>query len=82
MVARLGYAPLAWIGQTALAWVVLPLSYLLTPSRENVNWVYGPGSGPQRHMPPVVYLGLVMLVFPLALYLPAHLVLKLFFDKA
>lgn len=79
MVARLGYAPLAWVAQTALAWIVLPLSYLLTPSRENVNWVYGPGSRPQKQMPSLVYLGLVMLVFPVAFYLPAHLVLKLLF---
>jgi hypothetical protein len=71
MVARLGYEPFAWM--------VLPLTYLLTDPKENVNWVYGPGSKPQERMHPLVYLGLVMMAFPLAFYLPAHLVLKLLF---
>jgi hypothetical protein len=79
MVARLGYVPLAWIVQTAVAWIVLPLSYLLSPSRENINWVYGPGSRPQKHMPPLVYLGLLMIAFPVAFYLPTHLVLNQLF---
>ena len=79
MVARLGYEPFAWLAQTALAWVVLPLTYLLTDPKENVNWVYGPGSKPQERMHPLVYLVLVMIAFPLAFYLPAHLVLNLLF---
>jgi hypothetical protein len=79
MVARLGYEPFAWLAQTALAWIVLLLSYLLTDPKENVNWVFGPGSKPQKYMHPWVYLGLVMIAFPLVFYLPAHLVLNLLF---
>lgn len=79
MIARLGYNADAWYAQTALAWVVLPTSYLLSNTEENVNWVYGPGNHPQRFLPPLVYLGLLMLVFPLAIYWPTHYLLKLVF---
>lgn len=75
MIARLGYAPQAWIAQTALAWIVLPLCYWLTDPKENVNWVFGFGGERQTRMPPLVYLGLLMIGFPALIYLPAHLLL-------
>ena len=80
MVSRLGYDGRALVSQTALTWVVLPLSYLLTKRSENVNWVRGFGSQPQRMMSPRLYLALLMLLFPLAIYLPTHLVLRAVFD--
>lgn len=79
MLHRLGYDPRALFAQTLLAWIVLPLSYGLTPPSRNVNWVYGPGNEPQKRMPPMAYLGLLMLGFPLAVYLPTHFVLKALF---
>jgi len=75
MIAQLGYAPAAWLAQTALAWIVLPLTYWLTDPKENVNWVHGPGAGPQQRLPPLIYLGLVMIGFPALLYFPTHLLL-------
>ncbi|HXZ96980.1 MAG TPA: hypothetical protein VEG37_08055 [Burkholderiales bacterium] len=79
MIARLGYEPKAWIAQTALAWTVLPVSYWLTDPEENVNWVFGFGNKPQKRIPPLVFLGLLMLGFPALIYLPTHLLfLKLF----
>jgi hypothetical protein len=79
MIARLGYEPGAWIAQTALAWVVLPLCYRLTDPAENVNWVFGPGSRPQNRMPPAAYLALLMAGFPALIYLPTHLLLRRLF---
>lgn len=81
MIARLGYEPNAWIVQTALAWVVLPLTYwLVNPEiEENVNWVFGPGGKPQHRLPPLAYLGLVMIGFPLLIYFPTHLLLHALF---
>jgi hypothetical protein len=46
---------------------------------DNVNWVFGWTAEPQKHMPPLAYLGLVMIGFPLLIYLPIHLVLQLVF---
>ncbi len=82
MVARLGYVPNAWIAQTALAWVVLPLSYWLTdPEVESVNWAHGPGYR-QTRVHPFVYLGGLMLGFAFVLYYPTHLLLHWFFTGA
>ena len=80
IVFRLGYDGRALPAQSALAWVVLPMSYLLTKRSENVNWVHGFGSKPQRWMGPRLYLALLMLLFPLVIYLPTHLILSFVFD--
>jgi hypothetical protein len=80
MIHVLGYAPDAWIAQTALTWVVLPLTYFFTNPEENVNWVFGPGAKPQKRIPPLIYLGLLLIGFPLLVYLPTHLLLQMLFN--
>ena len=81
MVARLGYDPDALIGQTLLAWIVLPLTYRLAdPKVENVNWVFGWTAAPQTRIPPLAYLGLMMLAFPLVIFIPTHLLLQALFS--
>jgi hypothetical protein len=77
---RFGYDTRAFIPQTVLAWIVLLASYFLTNPSENINWVYGPSSGPQKWMPATLYLILLMLAFPLVLYLPTHFLLKKLFN--
>ena len=79
MVARLGYEPEAWIAQTALAWVVLPMCFWFTDPALNVNWVFGFGNKQQKLMSPLSYLGLLMVGFPVLIYLPTHLVLRSLF---
>ena len=79
MVYRLGYDTRALPAQTLAAWIVLPLSYLLTKASDNVNWVYGFGNKPQRRMPPRLHLALMMVLFPVVIYLPTHLVLNALF---
>ncbi len=81
MVARLGYDSDALIAQTLLAWVVLPLTYRLAdPKVENVNWAFGWTAKPQNRMPPLEYLGLVMIGFPILLYFPTHVLLQRLFS--
>ncbi len=58
--------------QTIVALMVLPLSYLVSNSQENVNRVYGFGQNPQRILPAPLFVILLMLLFPLAVYLPTH----------
>ena len=80
MAVRLGYDSRALIAQTALAWIVLPLSYWLgEPKVENLNWVFGWTAEPQTRIPPLAYLGLVMIAFPLLIYLPTHVLLQRLF---
>lgn len=75
-VMRLGYAPQALPAQTLLCWIVLMLTYWLTDPKLNVNWVFGLGDKPQQRIPPRVYLVLPIVVFPVLVYLPTHLLLQ------
>jgi hypothetical protein len=79
LIDRLGYDSRALAAQTVLAWGVLLLTYWLTEPKHNVNWVFGWGARPQRRLPPLVYLALLMAGFPLLIHLPTHLLLQRFF---
>jgi hypothetical protein len=82
MLHGLGYDPRALIGQTLLAWLVLPVTYaVISPADENINWVRGPDKLQQR-IPPRAWLALIMLAFPIGLYFPTHLVLQALFARA
>lgn len=82
MLHQLGYDQRAFLWQTIAALVVLPLSYLVSNAQENVNWVYGFGQNPQRILPPRLFVMLLMLLFPLAVYLPTHLLFARIFRGA
>jgi len=73
MLYRLGYDHRAWFWQTLVATVVLPLSYVFSNARENVNWVYGFGEKAQTRLPASLYIVLLTLMFSFAVYLPMHL---------
>jgi hypothetical protein len=71
MVYKLGYDRRALVVQSLVAWVVLPVTYWLTTPDDNINWVYGPDEA-QDQIHPWVWLGGLMLAFPLVLYIPTH----------
>lgn len=75
---RFGYDRRAFVTGTLFSWLVLPLSYLAGPEK-NINWTYGFGAEPQSWLPQPVYLGVVMLLFPLCIFLPTHLLLRRLF---
>ena len=89
-VSRLGYDRRAFGVWTVLAWALMLVSYFCLPAPPapaatpnlpvNVNYVYGPNNQqPQTWMAPGLYFVLVMIGFPLLLFLPAHwMLLKLF----
>lgn len=72
LLRRLGYDRRALAAQTLLIWIVLPATYLLTDPADNVNFVFGLGSGPQTLMHPLLYLALEMTLLPVAVCLPLH----------
>jgi len=74
MTRRLGYDRRAWAAQSALALVVVPVSYLVSPPDRNINWAYGP-VGPQDWMPPLAWLVVLLAFLTLLLYPLTHRVL-------
>jgi hypothetical protein len=79
MVYRLGYDERALAAQSILSLLVLPLSRLISAPEENINWVYGFGNEPQTLFSAPVYIALLMIGFPLLVYLPTHLGLSKLF---
>lgn len=78
---RLGYTPRALRAQTLLAWIVLPLSYPFAHAPEhNINWTRGLHEE-QVWMPDWLWVGTLMLVFPLLIYWPTHLLLRPLFAR-
>jgi hypothetical protein len=73
---RLGYDRRGWILQSILAWIVLPVTYMTTSPELDINWVWGLSGKPQSAVDPLAFLFITMAVYPLLIYLPAHLLLK------
>jgi hypothetical protein len=78
---RLGYDRRALLAQTILTWIILPLSYLLTDPADNVNFVFGAGKEPQSVLPPLLYLATEMVLLPMLVCLPVHLLLQRLFRR-
>jgi hypothetical protein len=82
LLQRLGYDRRAFAIQCGVTWTTLTLSYALTDPQQNINWVFGPGSKPQRRLPPLLYLALVMVGFAVLAHWPTHLLLKRLFPTS
>lgn len=81
LVRRLGYDRRAWLVLTILTWVNLPICYSFTDPERNLNAVFGTGSTPPTWTSPEVYLALLMLFYPLCVWLPSHLVFRRVFRE-
>jgi hypothetical protein len=73
-ISRLGYDPRGWKLQTAVTWIVVPISHFWRASYD-VNWATGPFFREQHAMPGAIYLLIYLLVVPAAIYFPTHLLL-------
>ena len=80
MLIRFGYDKRALLAQTVLLFIVLPCTYFFTPREENINWVFGPGYI-QEFMHPLLYLLMLMIAFPVFVYLPSHILFKKIFPR-
>ncbi|MGH9530208.1 MAG: hypothetical protein ACRD2S_09865 [Terriglobales bacterium] len=72
---RLGYDSRGWKYQTLTTWIVVPICYFWRP-QENVNWARGLFFREQHAVPGMVYLAAYLIVVPLVVYWPTHLVLR------
>jgi hypothetical protein len=74
-VRRLGYDRRGWLWQTLTTCVVIPINYFWHPELD-VNWARGLFFRQQHAVPGAVYLLAYLVVVPLAVYFPTHLLLK------
>jgi len=86
MVWKLGYDRRAWKAQIGLCWAVLLSTFLLITdpnnSAGNVNKIFGHTDGKIiTSMPQFAWVGILMLVYPICIYIPSHLVLRIAFRK-
>ncbi len=83
LVWRCGYDPRAFRWQTGLAWIVLPVSLVLSTPVQNINHVYGiVDQAGQPILPSPLPLVILMVGLPLVIYWPTHAVLKRYFPRA
>jgi hypothetical protein len=75
LIWRLGYDRRGWRLQSAIAWLLLPVTYFVTDPTKNINWIWEPFGIEQSLIPPRAFLLVEMVALPLLLYLPTHSVL-------
>lgn len=92
LVWRLGYDRRAFLGWTVLAWVLLIVCYTLMPGPRadaaslstpvNINYVHGMSdTAAQTWMPPLAWLGTMLVGLPLLIFLPTHFALRALFTR-
>jgi hypothetical protein len=69
---RLGYDRRGWKLQTAILWLLLPVTYLVTDPALNINWLWKPFGLTQTVLSELGYAAFEMIAVPLLLYLPTH----------
>ena len=74
-IRHLGYDRRGWLRQTLITWVVVPVNYFWRPQFD-VNWARGPFFREQEAMPGLLYLLGYLVVVPLFVYFPSHLILR------
>lgn len=93
LVWRLGYDRRGLAGWTGVAWALVLMCYLAMPGPRadaaevptpvNINYVHGlDDTAAQTWMPPLAWLGCLMVGLPLLIFLPTHLALRACFPRA
>lgn len=72
---RLGYDPRGWKYQTLMTWIIVPINYFWRPQFD-INWARGPFFREQHVVPGLIYLLAYLVVIPLVVYFPTHLILS------
>ena len=78
---RLGYDKRGWKFQTVMTWIVVIINYFWRPQFD-VNWVRGPFFHEQHVVPGTLYLLAYLIIVPLVVYWPTHLLLHWFCSRS
>ncbi|MDX1734278.1 MAG: hypothetical protein R3228_07920 [Halioglobus sp.] len=76
---RLGYDGRGLRLQTLIIWVLLPVTFAVGDPEQNVNWLWSPFGIEQTLVPPPYFVGVMMLAYPLILFVPTHFLLRRLF---
>jgi hypothetical protein len=79
LVYVLGYDERAFVAMTLVSLVVLPVTYAVTKPEHNINWVHGWEGRLPWGLSPRAYVALLMIAFPVVVFLPTHLLLRALF---
>jgi hypothetical protein len=79
-ITRLGYDKRGWKFQTVMTWIVVTINYFWRPQFD-VNWARGPFFHEQHVVPGAVYLLAYLIIVPLTVYWPTHLLLDWFYSR-
>ena len=72
LLRRTGYDARGWRLQCMIGGVAVVAGWLLTEPSRNVNWVHQPFGIEQSWMPAVAFVALLLVAYPVAIYLPGH----------
>ncbi|HEU4747873.1 MAG TPA: hypothetical protein VFS56_05180 [Gemmatimonadaceae bacterium] len=75
----LGYDERAFVAMVLVSLIVLPVTYAVTEPKHNINWVHGWEGKRPWGLSPRAYLALLMIAFPVVVFLPTHLLLRAIF---
>jgi hypothetical protein len=73
-IRRLSYDSRGWVLATLMTWVVVPINYFWRPQFD-VNWARGPHGQEQHTVAGWIYVLGYLIVIPLIVYWPTHLLL-------
>jgi hypothetical protein len=74
-IAHFGFDPRGWKLQTLTTWIVIPVNYFWRPERD-VNWARGLFYREQHVVPGLLYLLAYLVLVPLIVYFPTHVLLQ------
>lgn len=77
---HLGYDKRGWKYQVLITWIVVPINYFWRP-QFNVNFAHGLPFGGQYLPQGLLYLIGYLIVVPLVIYLPTHLMLQAWAER-
>jgi len=79
LVYVLGYDQRAFVSMTLVSLIVLPVTYAATKPEHNINWVHGWEGRLPWGLSPRAYVALLMIAFPVVVFLPTHMLLRAIF---
>ncbi len=73
---RVGYDRRGWVLQTVIVWALLLVTFFFSDPSLNINWLTDPLGDRPDWLPQPLVLPLMMLLYPLIVFIPSHYLLR------